>query len=493
MVTIIIIINPKSRKKAEKSRKKSRKKSKKSRKKPKNQKKYKLIKYKYYFISKYYYIKSMVFHNCPICGVKFIKKSRLNEHINKKFKCKPIENNEIINIKNKVIPDTNNNNSIQDVPKLIQDIPNLIQDIPSLFETKLSENLLNNNNNNNNISNLNDTSNNLEIDNLLTNNILNNDYGNKDNSFCCGYCLKSYSTKSNLNKHLNTSCKVKQEKDAEKENIFKLLLEKDNENKEFKEIIKEQTVIIKEHKEKLNQHNEIITQILQQNQILIKELKNLKKEKITKLPNTKNINSHNTNTINSTTNTTNTTNTNTTNTQNNNIVMFNFGKEDLGIIDKQIYIDRVVKKPITGVKIPEEILKIIHFNHQYPQLSNIYISDINREKCMIWEDGEWKLSPVDKIPEVIDKVVNYSNGVETELREKFINNKKVNERLDIVNKYIKMNDSDYVEELKLDQDDNNEDNKDVIKRCEGFQKLTYDTFKTTLYNEGKNIKKSIKN
>ena len=55
-----------------------------------------------------------------------------------------------------------------------------------------------------------------------------------------------------------------------------------------------------------------------------------------------------------------------------------------------------------------------------------------------------------------------------------------------------MNDSDYVEELRQEIEDE-PDNKDVIKRCEGFQKLTYDTFKTTLYNEGKNIKKSMKN
>ena len=184
---------------------------------------------------------------------------------------------------------------------------------------------------------------------------------------------------------------------------------------------------------------------------------------------------------------------NITNTQNNNIVMFNFGKEDLEIIDKQIYFDRVIKKPITGVKIPEEILKIIHFNHLYPQLSNIYISDINREKCMIQQDGEWKLSPVDKIPDIIDKVVNYSNDVETRLRVKFINNKKVNDRLDIINKYVKMNDNEYIEELKIEDNEDNEDNKNFIKRCNGFQKLTYDTFKTTLYNEGKNIKKSFKN
>ena len=56
-----------------------------------------------------------------------------------------------------------------------------------------------------------------------------------------------------------------------------------------------------------------------------------------------------------------------------------------------------------------------------------------------------------------------------------------------------MNDSDYLEELKIEaEDEENINNKDLIKRCEGFQKLTYDTFKTTLYNEGKNIKKCVK-
>ena len=58
----------------------------------------------------------------------------------------------------------------------------------------------------------------------------------------------------------------------------------------------------------------------------------------------------------------------------------------------------------------------------------------------------------------------------------------------MVNKYVMMNDSEYVEELR----DDIEYNKDLIKRCEVFQKLTYDTVKTTLYNEGRNIKKFIK-
>ena len=104
---------------------------------------------------------------------------------------------------------------------------------------------------------------------------------------------------------------------------------------------------------------------------------------------------------------------------------------------------------------------------------------------MIYEDGEWKLSPVDKVPDVIDKVVEYSYEIENELREQFIDNKQVNDRLDVVIKYVKMNDVEYVEELKEDVNTN----KNLITRCKNFQKLTYETLKTTLYNEGKNIKK----
>ena len=390
----------------------------------------------------------MVYYKCEKCSLEFNKKSNYIQHINKKFDC-ALKNN------NLSIEESNNPILIQKNPKKSIFIKN-----PENFQ--ISNQNCNLNSNTNKIEN----KENIEIKFNQNPDI---------NNFCCGYCLKSYSTKSNLNKHLNGNCKIKKEKEEEKENIFKLLLAKDNE-------------IIEQKK--------IINKILQQNELLIKKIDVLVKYKINKSP--KNIYSHNmnpsitntNNTIN-TTNTTNTINTNTnTNTLNNNIVMFNFGKEDLGIIDKQIYLERVIKKPISGVKIPEEILKIIHFNHQYPQLSNIYISDINREKCMIWEDGEWKLSPVDKIPEVIDKVVNYSNGIESELRQKFTNNKKVNDRLDIVNKYIQMNNNEYIEELKINE---NNDNTDTIKRCEGFQKLTYDTFKTTLYNEGKNIKKNIKN
>jgi hypothetical protein len=49
-----------------------------------------------------------------------------------------------------------------------------------------------------------------------------------------------------------------------------------------------------------------------------------------------------------------------------------------------------------------------------------------------------------------------------------------------------MIDSEYIEDLRDYEGNNN-----LIKRCEDFQKKTYNTFKTTLYNEGKKLKKNL--
>ena len=263
---------------------------------------------------------------------------------------------------------------------------------------------------------------------------------------------KNYTTKSNLNKHLNISCKIKKEKDDEKEQTFKLLLSKDK---------------------TITEQKEMIDKILEQNQILIKEIKDLKK--IKNVSNSIKIKNNNSNIVNNTIN----------NTINNNLVLVNFGKEDLNIIDKKNYLNKIVKKVITGVKIFDELLKIIYFNSDYPQFSNIYISDFNREKCMIYDNGKWKLSPFDKIPEVIEKIINFSYNSENELRPIFNENKSIISRLDTIKKYIQMNDNNYIEELKEEE----EYNQNQITKCEEFQKKTYNTIKTSLYNEGKNKKK----
>ena len=332
----------------------------------------------------------MVLHICEKCGKEFNRKSNFQYHISKKIPCK----------KNVTISDIN--------IKQIQNNPNKSK-------------------------------------------IIQNNSKNLKSETECTFCLKIFSSVCNLNKHMNNSCKIKKQKENNKEEIFKKLLEENN----------------KQFNKQLNEQKEFMKKMSEENKHLRAEVDKLKSNKNT----VKNNHSNNT------TNSHNTTN----------IVMMDFGKENLQIIDKSEFIKIVKNNKITGVKITDELLKAIHFNDKYPQLNNIYISDINRQKCMIVENNEWKLSPVDQIPQVIENIVKYSHEKNEELSEKYKDNKVITNRLKVINKYTKLSDPEYLEEL-IDEEAPPRD----IKRCKDFQQHTYDTVKTTLYNKGKKNKKSIK-
>lgn len=89
----------------------------------------------------------------------------------------------------------------------------------------------------------------------------------------------------------------------------------------------------------------------------------------------------------------------------------------------------------------------------------------------------------------MDKVYIFSADQINTLRTKHPNNKPLQDRLGIIEKYNNLIDGDYLEDLK----DNNVDgmNKNQISRCEDFQAHTYNTLKKTLYNEGKKLKKTL--
>ena len=373
----------------------------------------------------------MVKRICPKCNAEFDKKYSYDRHINKKFNCAKNDN---------VLKNDNTPNDLSEFEKEICDFSANLG-IPN--EILKSEN---------------------SCDYMMPkDDVQQSSISNESNvNYSCSYCNKTYSSKYTLSRHLNGSCKIKKNNDNEKENIFKLLLEKD-----------------KFHKEEIKLHKEELNELKKQNKYLMEKIDKL----ICLKENSKSMRFTNNNTL---INNGQIINNHNSIKQNNQIIMVNFGKEDLNIIDKQLFIDRIIKKNITGVQIPDEVLKIIHFNPMYPQLSNIYISDINRDKCMIFDDGGWKLSNIDNIPMIMDKICLFSKEQIEILKKKYPDNKPLQDRLKTIGKYNNMIDIDYLEELK----DEIEENKDEIKRCEEFQKKTYNVFKTTMYNEGTKIKKN---
>jgi hypothetical protein len=74
---------------------------------------------------------------------------------------------------------------------------------------------------------------------------------NINQEYHCSYCNKTYSSKYTLERHINESCKVKKPNDTEKENIFKLLLEKDKENKDKISQLEEQNKLLMDKIDKL--------------------------------------------------------------------------------------------------------------------------------------------------------------------------------------------------------------------------------------------------
>lgn len=276
--------------------------------------------------------------------------------------------------------------------------------------------------------------------------------------FCCKYCLKLFTRTDNLKRHINNDkCEILRLQEKQKENIFINLLEEEkvvNQTKiELKELNNNILIVKKKNYdvENNNQMDFLMTQIkllndklelqkkeseikIEKQQIqfqkVIQEQKsdtenrlklmtdrynNLEKKhndviktnqklqtKMNKIVNKNKI----TNNTNNCTNTTNSHN-NISNTVINNptIKLVNFGSEDLSKISHNVFIETIKSQ---GAGLYNKAIDGIHFNKDYPENQNIYISDINRGKVMIYKNEKWIIDNWDNIfPDLLDKVIQF--------------------------------------------------------------------------------------
>ena len=287
-----------------------------------------------------------------------------------------------------------------------------------------------------------------------------------DSDLTCKYCLLVFCRKDVLKKHFGR-CKIKKQDDVEKKTIFQQLIDKD-------ELIKqlvEQNKVIVENNKTIVENNKVIAD--KYDKLLKKTKKNKKSVKNVKnVQNIQNIQN------------------NTNNIQNNtNIIqIIQFGKENLDNIDRKHYLKILSDIKVSGYKFFTEVIKSIHFNPVYPEFQNIYLSDINREKCMIFDGKNWKLSYLPNenhiIPEIIDKTINYSYENNDILKKTHKDNEFIQNRIKTSTKYLEKCDNENLQDM-IDEDNENpsNENKKNIKNNKKFQNLVEDEVKLLLYNE----------
>jgi len=174
----------------------------------------------------------------------------------------------------------------------------------------------------------------------------------------CKYCLKTFSRKDNLNKHLKI-CK-------EKKNSNILALKQD-----------EEIINIKKELEELKQSNNITNSTN---------------------TNSNNTNTNTNNTNNNSNNTNNINNNNNNNTQN--ILISNYGEENLKYLrpkDYKGYLSNIAE----GIP---KLIRNIHFNKDHPENHNIKYTDTNSPYFEIYKDDKW--NSIDKNTEIRNMIYN---------------------------------------------------------------------------------------
>ncbi len=325
----------------------------------------------------------MVIHTCQTCFKEFTKKSTYTDHINKKIPC----------VAPKIINQTN--------PKLTKN-------------TTKKADLVNENN--------------IEVN-------------------CqCDYCDKTFFNIYSLKRHLDGRCKVKKEDDINKDNIFKLLLEKE-------ELIKTER---KEKEKEKAINNELKTKV-DDLQIKLDELTKTIKELTNKT--IKNINKGviNKGVINNIT---------ITSEQ-----LSKFGKEDLSKITQQEFLKIRNQQ---GIAIFKECAKLIYNNKPFNR--TVYVADHSRKKAMIWSGKDWILSDIDEVIYTVKEKIRdfYSINLDNLEDEKIIKDFETR-----IQKYFDMLYDEYADEK--------EDDKQFMERAKGLQ----DKFEKDLIKWLFNIKQEV--
>jgi len=207
--------------------------------------------------------------------------------------------------------------------------------------------------------------------------------------------------------------------------------------------------------------------------------------KFDKLLNLININGFNTNPLNLTNTTTNSMNNShntnlinaTTSSNNNNITIYQFGKEDYSKISNADILKIIMSS--TGVGIPVALIEKIHFNNDYPEYKNVCITDINRKHALLWNGKKWLRKRYDNIgTDMLDKCLYLISDRMDDLEKIVSDHYTFNIKKKTLNRLENVNSDD-------EADDSDEDEKVIKIRIDdrkNFRKFASEKIEESLYN-----------
>jgi hypothetical protein len=171
-----------------------------------------------------------------------------------------------------------------------------------------------------------------------------------------------------------------------------------------------------------------------------------------------------------------------------NIQLNNFGSIDYNSVDKKLFIDPILNQ--IGKQIFLKMIKNIYINPDLPQNHNLVITDKNRGYVKKYIDGKLETDDLKLINLIVNEIVEHSKLIYGELKDKYDNNNKIKNKLNTAKKYIDLYDIEFLAELEENEED--EDNKQKIKRCKEFYEMVYKST-INLFHDNKELLTKAKN
>ena len=167
-----------------------------------------------------------------------------------------------------------------------------------------------------------------------------------------------------------------------------------------------------------------------------------------------------------------------------NIQINNFNDVEYSKMNPKNIIKTLIKEQ--GKQIILKTIQDIFINPEKTENHNIYVADKNRKYLKIYNDNKWNSDDFKIIDKLIEKIVNvYKLSIE-EIKKDINLYDRIKQNIKNKMKYLNYCDLEHLAELEYEQENDDIDNKDEIKRSKEFYEMVQNDI-INLLHDNKNI------